>query len=135
MKERLKILLVEDDEDISRIIQASLAMFGQHTVVVASNGPEALELAGQCEADCILLDAMMPEMDGYEVCQRLKADAKTSSIPVIFMTAQQVEKEIQRALALGAVGYLTKPFDPLTLGDQIQAILAAEPPTSSASNM
>ena len=65
--------------------------------------------------DVILLDAMMPRMDGYETCRRLKADPATRHIPVIFLTAKAQETEIRKGLALGAVGYLVKPFDPIQL--------------------
>jgi putative two-component system response regulator len=73
--------------------------------------------------DVILLDVMMPRMDGYETCRRLKADAETRDIPVIFLTAKAQHFEMKRGLDVGALGYLIKPFDPMTLHDQIIAVL------------
>jgi DNA-binding response OmpR family regulator len=72
-----------------------------------------------------LLDWMMPDMDGPEVCRRLKSDADTAAIPVIFLTARSQQREIARGLALGAAGYIVKPFDALTLGSQVRDLLEA----------
>ena len=85
----------------------------EYTVKVALNGRKALELAGrEPQPDIILLDVMMPEMDGYEVCERLKGNAETSAIPVIFLTAKAEVEDEYRGLTLGAVDYITKPFHP-----------------------
>jgi CheY-like chemotaxis protein len=91
--------------------------------VVAGNGQECLEKVSTERPDLILLDAMMPRMDGYETCRRLKADPATRDIPVIFLTAKAQEGEIRKGLELGAVGYLVKPFDPMRLAAQIKQIL------------
>ncbi len=72
----------------------------------------------------ILLDWMMPELDGPETCRQLKSDPGTAGIPVIFLTAKSQEAEIQRGLSLGAAGYVTKPFDALALGQQVKDIVA-----------
>ncbi len=90
---------------------------------MASNGQECLKKVSTERPDVILLDAMMPRMDGYETCRRLKADPATRHIPVIFLTAKAQETEIRKGLALGAVGYLVKPFDPIQLTAQIRQIL------------
>lgn len=125
----LNILLIEDDADIQKMVQLSLKYQGGHNVSVASGGQEGLAKARTERPDLILLDVMMPEMDGYEVCQRLKADPETASIPVVFLSARAQQSEIQKGKDLGAAGYLVKPFDPMTLSSYLEAILesAKEP--------
>jgi two-component system, OmpR family, alkaline phosphatase synthesis response regulator PhoP len=118
----MTVVLAEDDLDIQLVARLALKRAG-FAVTVVGNGQEALE-AVQAEApDVILLDWMMPELDGPETCRRLKADPATSAIPVIFLTAKSQETEIQRGLSLGAAGYVTKPFDALTLGQDIKDII------------
>lgn len=119
----MRILLVEDDPDIQRMVQLSLKFQGGHAVSVASGGREGLGKAQADKPDLILLDVMMPEMDGYEVCAHLKADPDTRAIPVIFLSARAQHAEIQKGRDLGAAGYLVKPFDPMTLASQLEAIL------------
>ena len=92
-------------------------------MVTVGNGVEALERVADERPDVILLDWMMPDMDGYETCRRLKADPATSAIPVIFLTARVQEAEVARAIALGAVGCIGKPFDALALGTQVMELL------------
>ena len=118
-----KVLLAEDEEDIQKVAKMSLQFQGKWEVIVASNGEECLGKVSAEKPDVILLDAMMPRMDGYETCRRLKADPATRDIPVIFLTAKAQESEIRRGLELGAVGYLVKPFDPMRLARQIIEIL------------
>lgn len=114
-----KILLAEDEVDIQKVARMSLQFHGKVDVVVAANGEECLQLAERESPDVILLDAMMPKLDGYETCRRLKANPATKDIPVIFLTARAQEYEARQGLALGAIGYLTKPFDPATLHAKI----------------
>jgi DNA-binding response OmpR family regulator len=118
----LFVLLAEDDPDIQLVARLALKRAG-FTVRVVGNGQEALDAIGERTPDVVLLDWMMPELDGPETCRRLKADAKTAGIPVIFLTAKSQEVEIQRGLSLGAVGYVTKPFDALALGQQVKDIV------------
>ena len=118
----MKVLLVEDDPDIQLVARASLKRAG-FAVTVTANGPAALEQVRAERPDVILLDWMMPEMDGPEVCRRLKSDPTTSDIPVIFLTARSQQSEIARGLALGAAGYIVKPFDALALGAQVREML------------
>jgi len=120
-----KVLLAEDEEDIQKVAKMSLQFQGKWEVVIAGNGEECLKKVGQEHPDLILLDAMMPRMDGYETCRRLKADPATRHIPVIFLTAKAQESEIRKGLELGAIGYLVKPFDPMKLAAQIRQILEA----------
>jgi len=118
----LRVLVVEDDEDIQLIARMSLRKAG-FVVRAVGNGLEAIAEAERDPPDVILLDWMMPELDGPATCQRLKAGPATASIPVIFLTAKAQESEIARGLALGAKGYITKPFDALTLGRQVEDLL------------
>ena len=118
----LRLLLVEDDPDIQRVVRLALRR-ADFDVVVVGNGVEALAWIGTHGADVILLDWVMPEMDGLETCTRLKADPATRDIPVIFVAAKSQETEIRRGLDLGATGYITKPFDALSLGAQVRALL------------
>ena len=120
----MTVLLAEDEPDVQLIARLSLKKAG-FTVVTADNGLEALERVAEVKPDVVLLDWMMPEMDGFETCQRLKSDQETRSIPVIFLTAKVQEAEVARAMALGAAGCIAKPFDAMTLGEQIRAIMGA----------
>lgn len=118
------VLLVDDEPDIRRIGQISLSAVGQWNVLTASSGAEAIELASSRAPDLILLDVMMPGLDGLSTLQRLRAAPETQSIPVIFMTAKAQKQELSRYLDTGAAGVIIKPFDPLTLPQQIQQCLA-----------
>lgn len=119
----MRLLLVEDDPDIQLVARAALKRAG-FAVSTSSNGASALEQVRDNRPEVILLDWMMPEMDGPEVCRRLKADSATADIPVIFLTARSQQAEIARGLSLGAIGYIVKPFDALTLGTQVRELLA-----------
>ena len=119
----MKLLLAEDEPDVQLIARLSLKKAG-FTVVTAGNGLEALERVAAERPDVILLDWMMPDMDGYETCRRLKADPATADIPVIFLTARVQEAEVARALALGAAGCIGKPFDALSLGQRVRELVA-----------
>jgi two-component system, OmpR family, response regulator len=118
-----KILMVEDDADIRRVAVMALKFKGGFEVVVAGDGIEGLEKAASEKPDVILLDSMMPKMDGPETCKRLKADDALKHIPVIFLTAKSQKKEIEAGLELGAIGYLVKPFDPMTLADELKKLV------------
>ena len=119
----LSVVLAEDDPDIQLVARLALKRAG-FTVRVVSNGAEALQAIRSEPPDVVLLDWMMPELDGLEACRLLKADPATASIPIVFLTAKSQESEIQRGLSLGADGYVTKPFDALTLGEQIRGIIS-----------
>lgn len=116
------LLLAEDDHDIQLVACLALRRAG-FQVAVAGNGAEALARVARERPDVILLDWMMPQVDGLETCTRLKADPATRDIPVIFLTARSQEAEIQQGLRLGAIGYITKPFDALDLGRQVLELL------------
>ena len=118
-----KVLLAEDEEDIRKVAQISLQFRGGWEVVLATNGEECLAKAASDPPDLILLDCMMPKLDGYETCRRLKEDPSLRHIPVIFLTAKAQEIEVKKGLSLGAVGYLIKPFNPMSLAAEIKQIL------------
>jgi two-component system, OmpR family, alkaline phosphatase synthesis response regulator PhoP len=118
----MNVILAEDDPDIQLVARLALKRAG-FIVKVVGNGQEALDAVRQQPPDVILLDWMMPELDGPETCRRLKADPVTAAIPIIFLTAKSQEAEIQRGLSLGAAGYVTKPFDALALGQQVRDIV------------
>jgi CheY-like chemotaxis protein len=119
----LRILLIEDDLDIQKMVRLSLKYQGGHEVVVASGGKEGLEKAAHENPDLILLDVMMPEMDGYETIKELKSQPGTRHIPVVFLSARAQQAEIQKGRELGAIGYLVKPFDPMMLASQLEALM------------
>jgi len=121
-----RVLVVEDDVDIQKVIRMSLKMRGVSEVVLVESGTECIERLGGFTPDVILLDVMMPHVDGYETCRRLKQDPATRAIPVVFLTARVQKADRERGMKLGALGYLTKPFDPMTLHDQIVGLLAEE---------
>jgi CheY-like chemotaxis protein len=126
-----KILLAEDEEDIRKVAQISLQFRGGWTVSLATDGEECLAKAAAERPDLILLDCMMPKLDGYETCRRLKQDPALREIPVIFLTARSQESEVRKGLALGAVGYLIKPFNPMSLAAEIREILESDQAASS----
>ena len=105
------ILVAEDERDIRELISFTL-QFAGFEVELVSNGVAAVEKATEVVPDLILMDVQMPEMDGYEVCRRLKSDERTDRIPVIFITALVDEEDEAKGLGLGAVDYITKPINP-----------------------
>ena len=119
-----RVMVVEDDPDIQKVILMAFRFQGITDVVTAGSGEECLALIEGVMPDVVLMDVMMPKMDGYETCRRLKANPKTKSVPVVFLTAKAQQYERQQGMQAGASGYLIKPFDPMTLCDQIRAILA-----------
>ena len=124
MAEINSILLVDDEPDIRTIAELSLSQVGGWKVTLASSGVQALELVGKHKPDLILLDVMMPEMDGVATFQALANREDTREIPVIFMTARVQSQERERYVGLGAAGVIAKPFDPMRLPDDIRGILA-----------
>lgn len=121
----LKILYVDDDDDIREVAELSLQMDPAVEVRVAGSGAEALHLlaAGDWAPDALLLDVMMPQMDGPAVLSALRSDDARPQPPVIFLTARVFPDEVERLRDLGAVGVLGKPFDPMTLAARVRAIL------------
>ncbi|HTZ11025.1 MAG TPA: response regulator transcription factor [Candidatus Margulisiibacteriota bacterium] len=116
------ILIVEDDKDIIKMLEYNLSREGFKTSSVR-DGEDALDEVASLHPDLILLDLMLPTMDGLEVCKELKADSKTSSIPIIMLTAKSQESDKIVGLELGADDYMTKPFSPKELIARIRAVL------------
>lgn len=114
-----RILYVEDEASIRTIAVTVLEAVGGFTVIACASGKEALAAAPGANADLILLDVMMPEMDGPATLQALREIPQTAHTPVIFMTAKVQASEIQHYKSLGAVEVIAKPFDPMTLSAQI----------------
>lgn len=119
----MKILLAEDDPSVQAIAHMSLTRVGKHDVKIVANGKEVMSAVQSEKFDLVLLDIMMPVMDGFETCTRLKADASTKDIPIIFLTAKAQAYEVQRGISAGAAGYILKPFDPMELHKQIDEVL------------
>jgi two-component system, OmpR family, response regulator len=120
-----KILLVEDDDNIRLITRTSLEGLTSWNVIEANSGQVALNIAGKEMPDLILLDIMMPGMDGPTTFGHLREDGQTAKIPVIFMTAKVQTQEVEGYIKLGAAGVITKPIDPMLLPEQITGILEA----------
>ena len=104
-----RILIAEDEPYIYRMLEFRLNSLG-HEIIRAVDGAEALELAARENPDLVLLDVMMPVLDGFQVLRRLKSDDETKGIPVIMLTAKGQEKDIVTGIEAGAVDYITKPF-------------------------
>lgn len=132
MIDMIRVLLVEDSPDIQVIVRMTLEATNRYAVAIASSGEEALRQAADERPDVVLLDVMMPGMDGLETLRQLRADPSHSGLPVIFMTAKVLEHEMHVYRALGALGVIGKPFDPLILPGRIRELLesrhAAPPP-------
>ncbi len=120
MKE--KILIVEDEKDIIKMLEYNLKKEG-FKVITAGDGEDALDLAVRQQPDLILLDLMLPGMDGLEVCKVLKKESKATAIPIIMLTAKGQESDKVVGLELGADDYMTKPFSPRELIARIKAVL------------
>jgi CheY-like chemotaxis protein len=115
------VLLVEDEPDIRLIARASLVRAG-FDVITAGSGVEALDAVAAQPPDLILLDWMLPDLDGVETCRRLKGDPSSRSIPIVFLTAETKMFDAERCRVLGALGCIRKPFDPLSLGEQVKEL-------------
>jgi CheY-like chemotaxis protein len=119
----VKVLVIDDEADIRKIAKLSLSRVGGMQVVEAAGGADGVRLAESERPDAILLDVMMPGMDGPATLAMLKAGEATSKIPVVFLTAKAMSVELERLKALGAVAVLTKPFDPMKLPQELKAAL------------
>ena len=114
----LKVEVVDDDPDICKVLRIFFWTRGLE-VVEAPNGTEGVAAAKNEKPDVVLLDIMMPDIDGFEAYRRLKLDPETAEIPVIFVSAKNDAASIEEGLSMGAEGYVTKPFDPASLLDRI----------------
>ncbi len=129
----MKILIIDDEDDVRDIASMCLGLLDGEQVLTASGGQEGLELAALHKPDVILLDLMMPVMDGAETMRRLRANPDTKTIPVIFLTVKNIQSEIDRLMGLGALAVMRKPFEPTTLGSQITELVRASQGQSARS--
>lgn len=120
---RPRVLIVDDDPVIVRLLQVNFRIDG-YDVETALGGEDAIEKARARRPDVIVLDVMMPGVDGWEVCRRLKEDPELRGVPVIFLSARTQDEDRRRGYALGVVEYVTKPFDPIRLVDIVGRLLA-----------
>lgn len=118
-----RILYVDDEDDIREVATLALELDGHMTVRTCASGAEALEAAATWQPDLILLDVMMPRMDGPTTLSRLRNTPATANIPVVFITARTQAGEVEQFKAMGALGVLAKPFDPMMLGGAVRAYL------------
>ncbi len=119
---REHVLVVDDEEDVLELIRYNLERAG-YRVSCAASGEEALALARRTGPDVILLDLMLPGVDGLDVCRQLRADAATRDIPVVMVSARGEEADVVAGLELGADDYVTKPFSPRVLLSRVKAVL------------
>lgn len=124
----MKVLVIDDEPDIRRIARLSLSRVGGLEVIDAPDGPTGVSRAASESPDVVLLDVMMPGQDGPATLHSLRANPATAAIPVVFLTAKAMPDEVDRLLSLGVRGVLNKPFDPMTLSDQLKAVLAGGVP-------
>ena len=110
----VRVLVVDDDPVILQLVMLNLELEG-HEVLSAATGAEALEVARAERPEVLVLDVMLPEVDGFEVCRILTEDPETTSIPIVLLSARALQSDVQRGLDAGATEYVTKPFDPLDL--------------------
>ena len=121
-QELQRILYVEDEPDIQAVAKLALEQVGRFTLEVCSSGQEALDKAEKFSPQLMLLDVMMPEMDGPTTLKKLRGIAGLEDIPVIFMTARVQPHELQEYMEMGAIDVVAKPFDPMMLSNQIREI-------------
>ena len=119
----MKVLIIDDEPDVRSVARLSLGRVGGMDVIELSGGADAVPTATTERPDVILLDVMMPEVDGVETFGALRANSATASIPVVFITAKAMAEDVQRLRSLGALDVIVKPFDPMTLADDLREIL------------
>jgi DNA-binding response OmpR family regulator len=120
-----RILLIEDEQDMAVMVGIRLESAGYYVCMVA-DGKAGLEAARQDMPDLIVLDLMLPGIDGYEICSALKNDEKYSKIPIVILTAMAQKQDIERGLASGADAYMVKPFDPQELLAKVAELIEAQ---------
>jgi DNA-binding response OmpR family regulator len=119
---KIIIVLAEDDHQIASLVKFKLEKDG-YTVHLGENGRVALDLIKQTVPDMVILDVMMPVMDGFDVLRTIKSSDDTSNIPVIMLTAREMEEDVLKGFDLGAVDYMTKPFSPSELSARVRVNL------------
>ena len=116
------VYVCDDTEQIRRLIRVNLELEG-YDVLTAHHGEEAFEIASRELPDLVILDIMMPRLDGYQTCQKLKAQPSTEDIPVVFLSAKAQASDIEKGKSFGVSDYLTKPFDPNDLLDVVERLV------------
>ena len=122
-----RICYVEDDEDIQRIVRVSLERIGKMTVEVVSDPTKAMAAIDAFRPDLVMLDWMMPGMDGPTLFRKMKLEPAAAALPVVFITAKATQRDMEELIALGAAATISKPFSPKDLPDQLRAIWAKLP--------
>lgn len=125
MESRFRVVVVDDDPDLRKLVKLTLEFTAGWEVTTAADGAEGIEAIRDLKPDLAVVDVMMPDMDGYEVCRRLKQDPETVDVPVVFLTARKELNEVG-AEEVGARGVVVKPFEPDQLAEQLRALSAAE---------
>ena len=120
----IRVLYVDDEPDIREIALLALSLDPDLEVKSATSGAQALEMIGQWLPDIVLLDVMMPGMDGPSTLVRLREQPETAALPVVFITARAQSQELQNFATLDARGVIAKPFDPMTLAERVPSFLA-----------
>lgn len=125
MSKKIRILLIDDHQTVFRLLEAIVRIKG-YTLLYADSGQQGIVKAREEKPDLILLDVMMPDLDGFKVCQYLKDNAETRDIPVMFLTARGAEDDLDRGRRAGAEGFMTKPFQTIDVLNQIERILSGQ---------
>jgi DNA-binding response OmpR family regulator len=125
MAEQKRILLVDDHQTVFRLLEAIVRIKG-YKLIYAESGQQGIVMARQELPDLILLDVMMPDIDGFKVCQYLKENPETKDIPVMFLTARGAEDDLATGRKVGADGFMTKPFQAIEVLKQIEKLLDGE---------
>ncbi len=123
MSEKKRILLIDDHQTVFRLLEAIVRIKG-YTLLYADCGQKGIVMARQEQPDMILLDVMMPDIDGFKVCQYLKENEDTKDIPVMFLTARGADGDLETGRRAGANGFMTKPFQTIDVLNQIERMLA-----------
>ena len=118
-----RVMAVDDDHVIRGLLEVNLEMEG-HEVMTAFDGADALEQVAGTRPDLILLDVMMPNVNGWEVAEALKAQEETRNIPIVFLSARAMEADVRKGTDLGVQAYVTKPFDPIDLMELVNRLIA-----------
>ncbi len=122
-----RICYVEDDEDIQRIVRMSLERIGKMTVEVVGDPTKAIDVIKAFKPDMVMLDWMMPVLDGPTLFRQMKTRTETSGLPVVFITAKAAQRDLDELIGLGAAGTISKPFSPKDLPEQLRAIWSKLP--------
>ena len=118
-----RILLVDDEEAVLALLSATLAIDDRYDLVLARNGEEAIRICQRAMPDLLVLDVMMPDIDGYDVCRSLKRDYSTEDFKIVMLTALAQKFDRQKAMEAGADDYITKPFSPNALLEKVEELL------------